>query len=323
MTESWDKQENRTVNMLVLLTLLSYLIGSVVLSFVEEPGVQLVLVQVFCLLPGFLYVATHRGEENGGKTFAEVYRVHKTPASVCLMAAIMMLFLMPLLTLVNLVSQMFTNYVASVDIMGRIQEYPFLISLLCVGILPAIGEELLYRGLLYGHYRKRSVLMGALLTGLVFGLMHGNLNQMAYALLMGIIFALVDEASGSTVTSMVMHAFVNCSSVIIIYAGKWFQSSEWAKKAGLTDALNEAANEDVTLTWQSAIGYVVFAAVGTYFAYRIYQAIAIRCGTEEKLRRDMAEPGRMQALRDMFTAPLTVAIVIMIALLIAAEVMVL
>ena len=319
MTESWNKQENQTINMLVLLTLLSYLVGSVVLSFVKETGVQLVLVQVFCLLPGLLYVAYN----SEGKKFTEVYRVHKTSISACLLAALMMLFLMPLLTFVNILSQQFTDYVASEDLMGRIQEYPFLVSLLVVGILPAIGEELLYRGLFYGHYRKRSVLMGALLTGLLFGLMHGNLNQMAYALLMGVIFALVDEASGSTVTSMVMHAFVNCSSVVIIYAVKWLEPVASEQGGGIADALNQAANEEVALTWQSAIGYLIFAAIGTYFAYRIYQTIAIRCGTEEKLRRDIAEPGRMKALRDMFTPTLAVAIAVMIALLIAAEVMVL
>lgn len=309
MSEVWNKEENRRVNLIVLLTLLSYLIGSILASFTKVTAIQLVVIQVFCVAPGLIALRMMRDGRSYGRAFTETYRVHKLRFSVILLAALMMLFLMPLLTLVNLVSQQFTSYVAGEDIMGRIQNYPFAVSLLCVGILPAIGEELVYRGLMYGHYRKRSILMGALLTGLIFGLMHGNLNQMAYAWLMGFVFAMVDEATGSTVSSMVMHALVNCGSVIIIYIVKWYPGT-----------IADDATETVTLSPKMAAGYLVAATVGAYFAYRIYHEIAYRCCTEVQIQEDMKKPGRMKALRDMFTAPLVVTIVILTALVIATEI---
>ena len=309
MTEVWNKEENRRVNMLVLLTLLSYLIGSIFVQITKETAIQLVVIQIFCVAPGLIALLIGREGKPLGKAFTETYRIHRTRISIVLLAALMMLFLMPLLTLVNLVSQQFTSYVAGEDITSRIQSYPFVIALLSVGIIPAIGEELVYRGLMFGHYRKRSILMGALLSGLIFGLMHGNLNQMTYGFLMGVIFAMVDEASGSTITSMVMHAMVNSGSVIIIYLAKRFPS-----------ALEGMTEETVKLTPTMLFGYIAFATAGTYFAYRLYREIAYRGCTEVQIREDMKKPGRMQALKDMFTAPLAVALIILVALLVAGEI---
>ena len=309
MTEEWNKDENRRVNMLVLLTLLSYLVGSICASFIRETMVQLVLIQLFCLAPGLISLFLFRENKPVGRAFAETYRVHRIRIGVVLLAALMMLFLMPLLTLINLISQQFTSYVAAEDIMDRISDYPFPVALLCVGIIPAIGEELTYRGLMYGHYRKRSALMGALLTGLIFGLMHGNLNQMTYAFAMGFVFAMVDEATGSTVSSMVMHAMVNCGSVVIIYIVKWSSN----------EVLDQAVNEDIAMTSQVLLGYGVAAVIGTYFAYRIYREIAYRCCTEVQIREEVRKPGKMRALCDMFTAPLVVALIVLAALLAATE----
>ena len=309
MTDVWNKEENRRVNMLVLLTLLSYLVGSIFVQLTDETAVQLVVIQVFCLAPGLIALAMRREGTSFGRAFADTYRVHKTRISVVLLAAVMMLFLLPLLTLVNLVSQQFTNYVAGADITSKISKYPFVIALLSVGIIPAIGEELVYRGLMFGHYRKRSILMGALLTGLIFGLMHGNLNQMTYALVMGFIFAMVDEAAGSTIPSMVMHAMVNCGSVIIIYIVKWFPGK-----------LSDMADETVELTGSMLIGYIVFAVFGTYFAYRLWLEISYRSRTDVQIREDLKTPGRLRALKDMFTTPLAVAVIILVALLVAGEI---
>ena len=309
MTEVWNKDENRRVNMLVLLTLLSYLVGSICVSFIREQVVQLVVIQVFCLAPGLISLIVFREDKPLGRAFSETYRVHRIRVSTLLLSVLMMLFLMPLLTLINLISQQFTSYVAAEDIMDRIVDYPFPVVLLCIGIIPAIGEELTYRGLMFGHYRKRSALMGALLTGLIFGLMHGNLNQMTYAFAMGFVFAMVDEATGSTVSSMAMHALVNCGSVVIIYIVKWSSN----------EVLDQAVNETVELIPQMLLGYGVAAAIGTYFAYRIYREIAYRCCTEVQIREEVRKPGKMRALGDMFTAPLVVTLVILVALLVATE----
>ena len=321
MKEEWSQDENRRVNMLVLLTLLSYLIGSFVVANIKDTATQLVLIQVFCLAPGLIALAVGREGKSFGRAFTETYRVHRLRISVVILAAVMMLFLMPLLTLVNLISQQFTNYVAAEDIMDRIQDYPFVVSLLCVGIIPAIGEELTYRGLMYGHYRKRSALMGALLTGLIFGLMHGNLNQMAYAFLMGFIFAMVDEATGSTISSMVMHALVNCGSVVIIYLAKWLQPVE-GSSSPVSSALDQAVNEiDIAAQPAMLLGYTVAAVVGTYFAYLIYREIAYRCCTEVQIREEVKMPGKLRALRDMFTSPLVLTLIILVALLVTTEIM--
>lgn len=322
MPEEWDRNENSKVNMIVLLTLLSYLIGSIFISLINETAVQLVLIQCFCLAPGIAATVIFRKKNMSvGRAFADTYRIRKVKISTLLLVALMMLFLMPLLTLINLLSQFVTSYVASEEIVDRIADYPFIVSLLCVGIIPAVGEELTYRGFMYGHYRKRSILMGAALTGLIFGLMHGNLNQLAYAAVMGFVFAMVDEATGSTVSSMVMHALVNCSSVVIVYYGaEWMAKLTGSEGAeAVNETVEQAMNEAAELTPKNLLSYGVVAVIGTYIAYRLYGEIAYRNQTTVQIREDVRTPGRLRALLDMFTAPLVVTILVLIGLVVVME----
>ena len=53
------------------------------------------------------------------------------------------------------------------------------------------------------------------LSALIFGLLHLNFNQMPYAVYLGIVFALMVEATGSIYTSMLMHFLLNGFNVTI------------------------------------------------------------------------------------------------------------
>ena len=52
----------------------------------------------------------------------------------------------------------------------------------------------------------------ALMSGLIFGLMHLNFNQFSYGFVLGVIFAAVVEASGSIYASMAIHFLINFQS---------------------------------------------------------------------------------------------------------------
>ena len=307
-------------NWLFLLILLSYLVGSLVISMTDEAAVQLVLVQCFILLPGIIFLFSRKAPNGRFRLFREQYRLNPVRISNLALTALLLICLMPLLAFVNLLSQLFTEYVASTNIMEKIESYPMALSLLCVGIIPAIGEEMTFRGLLYGEYRRRSAFIGALLTGVLFGLFHGNLNQMAYACVMGIAFAMVAEATGSTISTMLMHAMVNCSSVAVIYLVKWIKENPQLFSEKTYALFVESTSEKVTVTGRMWIGYGMAAAVGVYLARMVYNVIAIRCGTKARVETEFAIRDRMKALREIVTLPLAVAIAVLALLVAVAEI---
>ena len=81
--------------------------------------------------------------------------------------------------------------------------------LFVMAVMPAFNEEFLCRGILYGAYRQRAKTTGIWLSALAFGLFHLNFNQMLYAVYLGIVLALMVEATGSIYTSMLMHFLLN------------------------------------------------------------------------------------------------------------------
>ena len=56
----------------------------------------------------------------------------------------------------------------------------------------------------------------ALMSGLLFGCFHLNINQALYAFVMGIVFAYMVEATGSLWSSVIAHFAVNTYSIGIV-----------------------------------------------------------------------------------------------------------
>lgn len=302
-------------NWLLLLTLLSFLVGGAIIGdLIPSYIVRIIVTQLFVALP--LLVWSFCVEKQTGRQFCEEMRIRKIRFSDALLIAVLMLFLSPVLTFVNLVSQLLTKYVAAGNIIGSLDKYPFIVSFLVIAVLPAVTEELVYRGMLYGGYRKRSALMGALMSGLVFGMMHGNINQFAYAFVMGFVFALVTEVTGSIVSSMLMHLIVNGSSVLIVYAARWLGNSS----SGFSEMLEQAEQETEQLTWSSIGPFACMALIGGLVAYRLFWVLAARCRREEELRAEIAAKGKGRALRDLITTPLVVVLAVLFALIVLVEV---
>lgn len=125
--------------------------------------------------------------------------------------------LMPLTTLANAVSMIFVdNTVAELE--GDILNVPFFLMFFVMAIFGPFCEELVFRGAFFRGFRRSGNIFGAiLLSGLLFALMHMNFNQAAYALLLGIMMALLAEAAGSTVAPFIMHFVFNGQSVCLFY----------------------------------------------------------------------------------------------------------
>jgi membrane protease YdiL (CAAX protease family) len=78
-----------------------------------------------------------------------------------------------------------------------------------------LGEELLFRKLLIDRTRRYGDLPSILLSGILFGLFHGNLFQFFYATLVGMVFAYVYTRTGKYWWCFAMHAVLNLMGGVI------------------------------------------------------------------------------------------------------------
>lgn len=91
------------------------------------------------------------------------------------------------------------------------------IRILTVGIIPAIFEELLFRKFLIDKTLRHGEFISCAMSGIMFGLWHGNFQQFFFAFFLGVLFAFVYIRTGRIIYTMILHASLNLvtSSVTI------------------------------------------------------------------------------------------------------------
>lgn len=90
-----------------------------------------------------------------------------------------------------------------------------ILGLVLFALLPAVCEEALFRGVILNSLRKYGLVVSVGLSSLFFSLMHMNLLQIPYTLLLGIVLGLVVYFTRNLWLSVIMH-FVNNGMVLII-----------------------------------------------------------------------------------------------------------
>ncbi len=98
--------------------------------------------------------------------------------------------------------------------------YEIIISFLSMVILPAILEEMLFRGALLNAFLPYGKNFAIIISALLFSLMHANPHQMLYAFCAGILFAVFACESRSLWLPILAHASVNLFSFITIFSQK-------------------------------------------------------------------------------------------------------
>lgn len=217
---------------------------------------------------------------------------HRVKISTLLMIALCTFLIMPLITVLNTLTMFFTdNAVAAME--GEIISTPFPVMLFMIGIFGPFCEEFVFRGVIYGSYRRNggngyntcyqnarnNGISAILLSAFLFGLMHMNFNQALYAFAIGIFLALLVEAAGSLWASVFCHMFFNSCQVVLMYVSGSILESVYGQ------AVNEAAEKLSTQELLAALSvYLVIASVMTPIAGCVIVWIAKNEGRQEAFR---------------------------------------
>jgi membrane protease YdiL (CAAX protease family) len=92
--------------------------------------------------------------------------------------------------------------------------------LLVACVLAPISEELVFRAGLFRYIRQKLGRRPALLvSGLCFGLLHGSWTGFAPLAVLGMMLAIVYEATGSIRVPIIVHALFNLNTVLVVLSG--------------------------------------------------------------------------------------------------------
>lgn len=180
-----------------------------VISYIISPVAMIV----------FFFVYNKKRNIKNKEALTDGEKVSLLPISISIVLAIIAIFLFtPFMNLINNALQMWgyvvDNKIPMQDLMTNNGWY-FLLGIVIFALLPAIAEELIFRGIvqksLSSRYKGHVVII---MTALIFTLIHGSLNQTFYQFLLGIMLSYLSLVGGSVVYSTILH-FLNNTLVLV------------------------------------------------------------------------------------------------------------
>jgi membrane protease YdiL (CAAX protease family) len=309
------KRINRFIPVLFISYILLSILAGVVIG-VMDINMPLwgsyLLSQAIVLLPALIYVAIHK------INIIACMPYRRLRISDGLLSLLFGYALVPTMLFVsNLTSLFSTNYVQ--DSVQELIAYPFVVQLLIIAVLPACVEEFVFRGLIYHSYRKNGILGAAVLSGLVFGLMHLNINQLSYALLMGIVFALLVEATGSMYSSMLAHFAANSYSIIMMQLVSMTSGGSELLEQSAQAAESSMNSVPVIIAQVVMLGLVAAGFLG--IAYLLFKKIAVRNGRWEYLKEQLHKGFKPQNGERFLTPPLIATVAAAVVYMLYTEFM--
>lgn len=94
--------------------------------------------------------------------------------------------------------------------------------LIVMALIPAIGEELFFRGVLFrfAHQRTARIVLPMIITSVLFGAVHGTPFNFLSISIAGVLLCVIYYWSGSLLTGMIAHFVYNGTQIYIYYLSK-------------------------------------------------------------------------------------------------------
>lgn len=290
-------------------------------ELLSNRSAQLIVSQIILIIPAVAYMILSK------KNYFQLINLKKIKLGTIALIILFTFLVMPFMTLINAISMLFAVNTTTMTISLITSKESFFLSFLSIAFLPAVFEESVYRGLILGEYRKVRPIAGILLSAFLFGILHGNFNQFSYAFMMGMVFALIIEATDSILSSMIMHFIINFNSVALLYYYPKLLELIGVGSEEIEEISSAAMNVLNSETLGSVLATYGFPAlICSILAFFVYRMIAINSGRWDKIKGYFVKFKRkdeiitpMQVQVKLLTWPLLIAIFICVANMVAYE----
>ena len=126
----------------------------------------------------------------------------------------------------NIVTNIFTSYLYEMGL--PVPEFPqfleptwtsFGMNIFVFAVLPALLEEMVFRGFVLRTLRPYGDMFAVFVSAFLFGLMHGNIEQVPFALIVGILLGWLYVATDNIWVPVLIHFINNALSVCMEFLG--------------------------------------------------------------------------------------------------------
>lgn len=131
-----------------------------------------------------------------------------------------------------------TGYDYANGLDSMVSESPLWVTFIATVVIAPIGEEFLFRKLLIDRTRRYGDGVSVLLSGVLFGLFHGNLFQLFYTVMLGCVLAYVYTRTGRLHFCVALHALINfLGGALPLLLRRWIGEENLADSEVLTEHL--------------------------------------------------------------------------------------
>lgn len=269
----------------------------------QNYAVLMILSQVILIIPAVVYLLKEK------ISFADAVRFRPVRPANIMLLILLTILITPLMTLINAISMLFAQNTTMYTMTNLASQNNLLIAVGTTALIPCIFEESVYRGIFYNEYQKVKPLAAIFLSAFLFGILHLNFNQFSYAFTMGIVFALIIEATDSILSTMIVHFFINAGSIVTLYAypkllaylemnyysaierGDYESSERITEFLGGTDfsMQNILQNSQQSMNSMTIVDVLrqngLMALVCTILGFFVFRAIAVNAGRWDYIKR--------------------------------------
>ena len=238
--------------------------------------VQSIWSYVFTLILDFCFVACVYSVSKAKKIdlFTNL-KVKKAPSikqiAICVAISVICLFGFSGLTnlFMEILYRLGYNSVISDISIPNFGSYLMYVGLICV--VPAICEEILFRGLICNGFKRLGTLTSVLGSAFLFMIMHGSPDQTVHQFILGIILALVFLVSNNLWVPIIIHFLNNFIAVTISYISY-----------GNSAEVSNASTETVEMFLTDYLIYAVISAgISAVLIYLLLKALS-KCKAVDK-----------------------------------------
>ena len=213
---------------------LAQLFGPAIADSPDRAGLQVVLYGFgfhgMALLgwPLFYYGRSRAYANFGSKPPSPVPTRRQGWRSVLWSGVVTLLFALPAVALVSAGWTLIVRALGLPDapqdllaVFGAVKSPLVLVAMIVVAtVLAPINEELLFRGVIFRFFRQRfGRLVAFAVSGVLFGLLHGNWAGFLPLAVLGVALAIAYEQSGDIRVPIVAHGLFNLNTTVFLLAG--------------------------------------------------------------------------------------------------------
>lgn len=263
---------------LIIILLQLFLPVSKIFSLFNITDVRLMLFishTITFIVPAIIYLIVTKQSPK------DVLKLNKLYFKDALLIILLAFVCQPIMTFFSLISQFFFENEIG-NFMTEIVNSPYIVLLLLVAVLPAMTEEITIRGVVLSGYENKNIYLSAIITGLLFGIMHLDPQQFLYATVLGFVLALVVRITNTILASSLIHFLINGTSITIQKVISLIpQSNSVMEQASEISIKNLPVAEKLVMAGTYGVVAIAFGIVA-FFILKKLADLNIRRGIIEK-----------------------------------------